>query len=126
WDIGLKLFMADLAVLTSPGSPFADLNVMSHLDHIQHDLDSELLSWDMNQFSSIMFDASSLPLEQNMEMTREFMDQHGWEVVVEGACDEIVDATGSEVSVLTTPERADDYIKRTGVDFIVANLGTEH
>ncbi|MHB9038872.1 MAG: class II fructose-bisphosphate aldolase, partial [Armatimonadota bacterium] len=77
WDIGLKLFMADLEVLTSEDSPFADLNVMVHLDHIQPDLDHELLGWDMNRFSSIMFDASAVPFERNIEQTAQFVEQHG-------------------------------------------------
>ncbi|MHB9038595.1 MAG: class II fructose-bisphosphate aldolase, partial [Armatimonadota bacterium] len=101
-------------------------NVMVHLDHIQPDLDHELLGWDMNRFSSIMFDASAVPFERNIEQTAQFVEQHGRKIVVEGACDEIVDATGCEVGNLTTPERAEEYISKTGADFIVANLGTEH
>ncbi|MCE5198333.1 MAG: class II fructose-bisphosphate aldolase [Armatimonadota bacterium] len=126
WEMGLRLFLADIEVLTSPGSPFEGLNVMVHLDHVQHDVDHELLNWDMKRFSSIMFDASSLPFDQNMKATAGFVEKHGRKIVIEGACDEIVDATGSEVSSLTTPERAEEYVSRTGADFIVANLGTEH
>ena len=126
WKIGLRLWMADLAVLTSEDSPFRRLSVMSHLDHVQHDLDHELLSWDMRQFSSIMFDASALPFDANISITARFVEQHGSEIAIEGACDEIVDATGTEVSNLTTPENAERYVRETGVDFIVANLGTEH
>ena len=42
-------------------------------------------------------------------------DDAGGEIVIEGACDEIVDATGNEVSSLTTPERAEQYVSVTGV-----------
>lgn len=126
WDIGLRLFMEDLKVLTSEGSPFAKLDVMVHLDHTQFDSDKELLSWDMNQFSSIMFDASAIPFSDNIALTRQFVEEHGSEIVIEGACDEIVDATGSKKSELTTAETAEQYVNSTGVDLIVANLGTEH
>jgi fructose/tagatose bisphosphate aldolase len=126
WEIGLKLFMADLKVLTDAGSPFEKLKVMAHLDHIQHDLDHELLGWDMAPFSSIMFDASALPFEENIAATARFVAARGKEIVIEGACDEIVDATGEEVSAMTTPEKAEAYFSRTGVDMAVANLGTEH
>ena len=51
WDIGLKLFLADLDVLTAKGSPFEKLNVMIHLDHTQWDSDKPLLEWDMSSFS---------------------------------------------------------------------------
>ena len=126
WDIGLKLFLADLRVLTEASSPYGALRVLIHLDHIQPHADRELLAWDLGQFASIMYDASTLPFEQNIERTRQFMREHGQELVVEGACDEIVDAGGQEHNELTTPERAEAYVRSVGVDFIVANLGTEH
>lgn len=126
WDIGLKHFMADIHVLTSEGSPFEKLDVMIHLDHVQWDTDEALLQYDMNPFSMIMYDASTLPLDQNIKKTAEFVEKHKNEIVIEGACDEIMDAGGSSVSNLTTPENAERYLRETGVDFIVANLGTEH
>ena len=52
WYIGLKLFLRDLEVLTSPDSPYKNLKVMIHLDHIQWNDDVRLLEWDMGQFSS--------------------------------------------------------------------------
>ena len=126
WDIGLKLFMEDLKMLTVKGSPYEDLRVMVHLDHIQCDDDKELLSWDMNAFSSIMFDASKLPFSENIRLTREFVKEKGHQILVEGACDEIVDASGNAKSDLTTAQKAEEYLKSTKVDLIVANLGTEH
>jgi fructose/tagatose bisphosphate aldolase len=126
WDIGLKLFLADLEVLTGKGSPFEKLNVMIHLDHTQWDSDRPLLEWDMNLFSMIMYDASALPFEDNIRLTAEFIEKHGHDIVIEGACDEIVDATGDTRSELTTPEQAIRYLDQTRADFIVANLGTEH
>lgn len=126
WDIGLKLFMADLRVLTDAGGPYENLRVMVHLDHVQFDDDAELLSWDMGQFSSIMFDASKVSFDENIRLTKAFMEARGTEIVVEGACDEIVDASGQEKSEMTTPEHAERFCRETGVDLIVANLGTEH
>ena len=126
WDIGLKLFLSDIGVLTSKGSPFEKLNVMIHLDHTQWDSDKPLLEWDMNMFSMIMYDASALPFNENIRLTAEFIKKCGRIIVVEGACDEIVDATGDERSDLTTVEQAVKYLNQTGADFIVANLGTEH
>jgi fructose/tagatose bisphosphate aldolase len=126
WDIGLKLFMADIDVLTGEGSVFSKLNVMTLLDHTQFDTDADLLKWDMNDFSMIMFDASSLPLEQNIELTADFVQRQGSKIVIEGACDEIIDAGGDVHSELTSPDKAKHYFNSTGVDYIVANLGTEH
>lgn len=126
WDLGLQLFLADLKVLTSEPSPFARLKVMVHLDHVQWDEDEELLGWDMAQFSSIMYDASTLPLEENIRKTATFREQYGHTIVIEGACDEIAEATAAAGNDLTTPEMAGRYHRETGVDIIVANLGTEH
>jgi fructose/tagatose bisphosphate aldolase len=126
WDIGLKLFLADIEVLTGEGSPFSDLNVMIHLDHTQWDTDKPLLQWDMNRFSMIMYDASSLPFEENIRLTAGFVEKNRDKIVIEGACDEIVDATGEQRSILTTPAQAKKYLDQTGADYIVANLGTEH
>lgn len=126
WDIGLKLFLADIHVLTGKGSPYENLNVMIHLDHAQWDTDKPLLDWDMDQFSMIMYDASALPFEENIRLTAKFVAENGHKIVIEGACDEIVDATGDERSSLTTPEQANRYLTQTKADFIVANLGTEH
>jgi fructose/tagatose bisphosphate aldolase len=126
WDIGLKLFLADLEVLTGKGSPFENLNVMIHLDHAQWDNDKPLLEWDMNRFSMIMYDASAMPFKDNIKLTAAFIEKHSHEIVIEGACDEIVDATGDTRPELTTPEQAIIYLNQTKADFIVANLGTEH
>ncbi|NLO34983.1 MAG: class II fructose-bisphosphate aldolase [Clostridiaceae bacterium] len=126
WDIGLKLFLADLHVLAGEDSPYSQLRILIHLDHTQFDADEALLQWDMNAFSSIMFDASSVPLDENIRRTRQFVIREGSKIVIEGACDEIVDATGDIRCELTTAEKAQAYLDGTGVDLIVANLGTEH
>lgn len=124
--LGLRLFLADLQALTAPGSPYARLRVLSHLDHAQHDLDRELLEHgDLGPWSSVMYDASTVPFAANIAATRRFVERRGRETVIEGACDEIVDS-GDGGGDLTTPQRAQDFLAGTGVDLMVANLGTEH
>jgi len=126
WELGLRLFLSDLRVLTAMDSPFGQLRVILHLDHIQWDTDQELLTWDMNQFSSIMYDTSTLPLEQNIKKMTEFVEQNKKTILIEGACDEIGISLLDSDNGLTTPENAEAYYQKTGVDIIVANLGTEH
>lgn len=126
WRVGLRLFLADLEALMAEDSPYHDLQVMVHLDHIQPDRDHELLAGGLGPYASIMFDASACRFETNMALTADFVARRGCEIVIEGACDEIVDATGEQRSDLTTPERAEQFLRRTGVDMMVANLGTEH
>lgn len=126
WDIGLRLFLSDIEVLTGKGSPYEDINVMILLDHIQWDTDIDLLKWDMGKFSMIMFDASTLPFEENIRLTNRFVEENRSRIVIEGACDEIMDATGDVRNDLTSPEQAVDFLTRTNVDYLVVNLGTEH
>ncbi len=125
WKIGMQLFLKELEILTAKGSPYEKLKVMIHLDHIQWDDDIELLNWDMNQFSSIMYDASTLSLDQNIEKTAIFIKKNVDKIIIEGACD-IIGKTPEEDGGLTSPESAYRYLSETGVDIIVANLGTEH
>ena len=122
WRVGLELFLADLAVLAGKDSPFGRLRVLIHLDHTQHDLDAELWRGDLSRFSSIMFDASTLPFDGNLALTRKFMNDRQAEIVIEGACDYV----GGKESRLTRVEDAERFASETGVDWIVANLGTEH
>ncbi|MBQ9359165.1 MAG: class II fructose-bisphosphate aldolase [Abditibacteriota bacterium] len=123
---GLDLFYADIAALTEKGGPYEDLQVLVHLDHIQHDLDKALTESDLSRYSSIMYDASTLPFEENIAKTAAFVKAKGGEIFIEGACDEIVEATENVKSDITTVEDAVRYMSETGVDMMVANLGTEH
>ncbi len=126
WDTGLKLFQADAEVLMREGGDYENVDLLLHLDHVQHDLDADLCDSDLSSFSTIMYDASNLPLEENIAKTRAFVEKKGKDIVIEGACDEIVDAGGEAHNDITTADKCADYMKRTGVDMVVANLGTEH
>ncbi len=125
-DTGLKLFTESVKVLAENGGPFSNLQVLIHLDHIQPDLDAELLSGDLSDYASIMFDASGFPFEENIRKTSEFVKKRRNDILIEGACDEIVDAVGEEHNALTTPENAKRFKDETGADLVVCNLGTEH
>lgn len=124
-ETGLELFLNDCEVLCRPGGDYPDVDLLTHLDHGQHDDDAAWLDGDLSRFSSVMYDASHAPWELNLEVTEAFVAGHG-ELLIEGAADEIVDATGGIRGELTSAERAAEFVERTGVDMVVANLGTEH
>lgn len=126
WKTGLQLYKDDVKALAGEGCKYEDVDVLLHLDHVQFDDDIELINSDLSEYSSIMYDASALPFEQNIAKTAEFVKRMKGKIFIEGACDEIVDATGTQHNELTTPEKAKQYMEQTGVDVIVANLGTEH
>ena len=123
WDVGLKLFRSDIEIVSQV---FPNVDVLIHLDHAQYDTDSELLESDLGSYSSVMYDASSLPMEENIERTQTYVRRKGGELLIEGACDEIVDATGEARCEITDADRCESYMRETGVDIVVANLGTEH
>lgn len=126
WKTGLKLFKDDIDAFAADGCVYDDVDVLIHLDHVQFDDDIDLIKSDLSGFSSIMYDASALPFAENIKKTKEFVRRMKGRIFIEGACDEIVDATGDVHNDMTTPEKAKSYIDETGVDMIVANLGTEH
>lgn len=126
WETGLRLFKADAETLMREGGDYENVDLLLHLDHVQHDLDAGLCEGDLSGFSTIMYDASNLPLEENIRKTKEFVERKGKEIMIEGACDEIIDAGGESHNDITTAEKCRDYVERTGVDMVVANLGTEH
>jgi fructose/tagatose bisphosphate aldolase len=123
--MGMRLFHADLRTLMERGSPYSGLRVLVHLDHGQIEADADALDSPEGAFTSVMFDASTLPFEENMASTRRYVEKHR-EIVIEGACDTIAHVGESESTPCTAPDDAERYYRETGVDWIVANLGTEH
>jgi len=124
--LGMRLFHADLRTLLTPDGPFSRLRVLAHLDHGQYDADRDVLDSPAGVFSSVMYDASALPFEENIEATRRYIQRHRHEVVIEGACDTIAHFGEGGLTPCTAPDDAERFYRDTGVDWIVANLGTEH
>jgi fructose-bisphosphate aldolase class II len=124
--IGMRALVDDIRTLTGPGSPYASLHVLLHLDHGQPDLDAGLFEEAAEHYATIMYDATKWPLDQNIEMTRRFVERMRGRVLVEGAVAEIAQATEHADIPLTSPEAAERFFKATGVFLIVPDLGTEH
>lgn len=123
---GRMLFLNDCEILSRPDGDYALVDVITHFDHGQIQYDSDVLDGDLDGFSSVMFDQSEVPWEENLRATTEFVRNYGDRVFVEGAADEVVDAESHSHNSITTPDRAREFLERTGVDMVVANLGTEH
>ena len=81
-------------------------------------------------YTSVMIDGSSLPLEQNMELTREVVKYaHSLGVTVEGELGVLAgaeDDVRAERSTYTNPLRAVEFIRRTRVDALAISYGTMH
>ena len=125
--LGTRLMFSDLDQFMGETSPYRKLRVLPHLAHAYPWLDGDILTDFAGSFASVMCDASGKPFEENMRITAEYVDRVKGQVVVEGAVDEIFEAGGAgEKNEPTTPEQAELFLSRTGVDIIVPNVGTEH
>jgi fructose-bisphosphate aldolase class II len=124
---GFDCWAANVEFYTDRSGPFGPLRVLTHLDHGQPDKDEEILEHRLEKLASVMYDGSTLPFDENMKRTARYVERYRDQVVVEGAVDEMFEAgTGVQKNQITTVEHAQRFIRETGVDIIVPNLGTEH
>lgn len=80
-------------------------------------------------FSSVMFDGSSLDYEENVRQTTKIVKiAHAMGVSVEGELGYVGRAGQDELteSGFTSPEQAEDFVKRTGVDALAVAIGNQH
>ncbi|MFH1073781.1 MAG: class II fructose-bisphosphate aldolase [Candidatus Firestonebacteria bacterium] len=126
-DEGFLAIRSDIVRLTRAGGPYEKLKVMVHLDHSHPVKDKEIIRKGQGFFSSVMYDCSYLPIEENMKRTADFVRKYKKVFVIEGVVDEIIESGKDKIKdKLTEPEEAGRYVEKTGVDLIVCNLGTEH
>ena len=102
--------------------------VVLHLDHGKN-IESCIAAID-GGYTSVMIDGSSLPLEQNIELTREVVKYaHPLGVSVEGELGVLggqEDHVFAETSTYTNPLDAVEFIQKTGVDALAISYGTQH
>jgi fructose/tagatose bisphosphate aldolase len=123
---GMHTLVRDVEAMIAPGSPYAHLNVLLHLDHGQPGIDDALFEAALGKYATIMYDASHWPMATNIEMTRAYADKVRGQTLVEGAVAEIAQAVDGADVPLTSPDAAERFFKETGVFLIVPDLGTEH
>ena len=125
--VGNELMFSDLKVYAGEASPYRKLRVLPHLDHAFPWLDGDILDQSVGRFASVMFDASEKPIEENIQLTAQYVEKVRGRVVVEGAVDEIYEASDTEAkNEPTTVAQARRFLSETGVDILVPNVGTEH
>lgn len=114
------------AVAGSKYSPYKNVAVLPHLDHANPVRDRWALTCALDYFSSVMFDAQLYPFEENMALTEEYVKNYGKDVLVEGILESLNVSDGAvSTHIDNYCENAVKYVKNTGVDFAVADLGTE-
>jgi fructose-bisphosphate aldolase class II/tagatose 1,6-diphosphate aldolase GatY/KbaY len=122
-------YHGSLAPLASASRAIADASsvpVLVHLDHIE---DPDLIAEGVRLgVDSVMFDASRLPYQQNLEQTRSIVElchRHG--VAVEAELGEVGGKDGVHAAgVRTDPAEAARFVESTGVDALAVAVGTSH
>ena len=121
-------YMAEGAVAYAKELGCEKPEIVLHLDHgDSFELCKDCI--DMG-FSSVMYDGSSLPYEENIKISRQVVEYaHKYDVTVEcelGGLAGGEDEVASEVSHYTKPEEVIDFATRTGCDSLAISIGTSH
>ncbi len=121
-------YMAEGAVAYAKELGCENPEIVLHLDHgDSFELCKDCI--DMG-FSSVMYDGSSLPYEENIKISRQVVEYaHKYDVTVEcelGVLAGVEDEVASEVSHYTKPEEVIDFATRTGCDSLAISIGTSH
>jgi fructose/tagatose bisphosphate aldolase len=125
--VGFLSIMHHLRLLTDGAdAPYRGVVVLPHLDHHDPVRDRWALTEGLEHVATVMFDAQKYPLEANIAMTRDYVSAYGHRVLVEGIIEEL-SVAGQKDAVQKDDyiEKAVRFVEATGVDFIVADLGTE-
>jgi len=83
-------------------------------------------------FTSVMYDGSRFPLEENIAVTRKVVEAaHACGISVEGEIGVIGQAADSHEgskadAMLASPTDCEKFVKETGVDFFAAAIGNAH
>ena len=123
--LGLEKFLEVVRILTQE----TRVPVCLHLDHYQ---DPDFVKKAIRKgFPSVMIDGSRLPFEDNIRITRDVVKSaREYGVSVEGELGRIGRAELSreegETIETTDPDRAREFVERTGVDTLAVNIGNAH
>ncbi|MCQ2150677.1 MAG: class II fructose-1,6-bisphosphate aldolase [Bacteroidales bacterium] len=124
----LLRYMAEGAVAYAKELGWEKPEIVLHLDH--GDSFETCKDCVDSGFSSVMIDASSLPYEENIALTKKVVEYaHQFDVTVEaelGVLAGVEDEVSSAVSHYTKPEEVIDFATRTGCDSLAISIGTSH
>jgi fructose-bisphosphate aldolase class II len=117
-----------------PMAKKAKVPVVIHLDHGLKK-ESCIKALELG-FSSIMYDCSIDPYEENVRKVKEMADiAHSYGATIEGELGHVGDNEGSAegsshledpTKYYTDPKQAKDFVQRTGVDALAIAVGTAH
>ncbi|MDL2220817.1 class II fructose-bisphosphate aldolase [Eubacteriales bacterium OttesenSCG-928-N14] len=105
-----------------------DVPIALNLDHGE---DFQSIIWAVRAgFTDVMADRSQLSFEDNVAEVSEVVKiAHAISMGVEAELGHVGDATQYDTdrnSALTNPDEAEEYVKRTNIDFLAVAIGTAH
>jgi len=104
--LGTQLMLSDLNTFMEDTSPYRKLLVIPHLDHAFPWLDGNILYDFVDQFASVMCDASKKPFNENIQLTSEYAKKVHGRIIVEGAVDVVPESSGNDgKNQITTVEQ---------------------
>ena len=131
-EVHLKYIdLDDVAYVVKRAAERAPVPVALHLDHGEHF--ETIIRAVRAGFSSIMFDGSHLPFEENVRQTAEIVRIcHACGVSVEAELGQVLGGEGTserfeaDPSVFTDPDEAVEFCARTNIDLLAISFGTAH
>ena len=126
---GFMSIIKSLEALTgAKDSPYYDVLVMPQLDHGDPERDKWIFEYGIEYLAGVMYDCQRFSFEENIAMTKKYVKEFGGRVMVESAMETLAVGDGTKASAVKDEHYVDmakDYVKETGCDFLVADLGTE-
>ena len=115
--------MVEAAVKECPDIPIAL--------HLDHGSDFEICKSCIDGgFTSVMFDGSAMPYEDNVRIAKQVVEYaHAHGVTVEGELGQLAGVEDDVVAAdhqYTDPAQVQDFVERTGVDSLAIAIGTSH
>ena len=96
--------------------------------HLDHGKSVELCKACIDEgFTSVMIDASAYDFEENIRQTKEVVEYaHARGVSVEGELGPLKNEQDEKYKHFTNPQKAKEFVERTGVDSLAVSIGTGH
>jgi fructose-bisphosphate aldolase class II len=131
-EVHLKYICLDeVAYVVRRAAERAPVPVALHLDHGENF--ETIMRAVRAGFTSVMFDGSHLPYEENVAQTSDIVRIcHAMGVTVEAELGQVLGGEGTserfeaDPSLFTDPVQAEDFVKRTQIDAIAISFGTAH
>lgn len=136
--LNVKLATDFMSTVSDPDwSDHGAVHITHHYDHGHHTLPGGVISENeflrdeemLGFFSSVMFDDSHSPFQDNIEHSAEykkFLRSKGIDKVVEGCLEEVAaGGKGLEASQFTSAKEIEEFLEKTGFELVVPNIGTE-